>query len=78
MTTLVSLEERRQRGLHEIRELESLKRQRPLLDFEERALRKSLALVIEMDRAIESLLANAVPGSRLMSRLMPQRQNAEQ
>lgn len=66
MSTLYSLEERRQRGLHEIRELEALKRQRPLLHFEERALRKNLELVQAMDDAIESLLAGTLPRGQFL------------
>ncbi len=50
------LEERRLRGLLELRDLEAVRLQRPLLGFEERALRRSQSLVQEMDARIRELL----------------------
>lgn len=54
---LEMLELRRQRALHEVRDLEAMRARRPLLGFEERALRRSLSLVREMDDQIQALLA---------------------
>jgi hypothetical protein len=55
MSSLERLEERRARGLNEVRELESLTARRPLFGFEERSLQRSRSLVKEMDEAIRAL-----------------------
>ncbi len=54
--SLDSLEGRRRRGLVEVRDLEAVRAQRPLLPYEERSLRRSLSLVREMDDQIRALL----------------------
>jgi len=71
MTTLKRMEERRQRALIEVHDLESLNARRPLYGYEERSLRRSRGLVAEMDEAILHLIslspaapaAEAVPHS---------------
>jgi len=55
MTTLERLEARRRRGLDEVRDLQGVQSQRPLLGFEERSLHRSRCLVAEMDDAIRAL-----------------------
>ncbi len=52
MSTIQNMEQRRERGLRDARFLEDIRILRPLHDYEERSLRKCLALVSEMDEKI--------------------------
>ena len=55
MSTLEAMQQRRLRGLDEMHELETLRLCRPLHGYEERCLRRSRSLVLEMDAKLLEL-----------------------
>jgi hypothetical protein len=59
MNPLEVLEQRRQRGLYAVRELEAVEARRPLMGFEQRAMRRNRSLVQEMDEQIRALLSSS-------------------